>query len=90
MAFTTPHRHNGYVYPQAYCKVVIHRCNAIETNILVQVYANQQCRVENKEPICEVSHTLPSDLENWAGNPIEGAYIKLQALGLYPEATWNI
>lgn len=89
MAFTTPYTHNGFTYPEAYCKTVVTSCDNKDLVVHVLVYANAACRNENFEPIIKVQHIINADLPEWQGNPVEGAYAKLEQSGLYPDATWN-
>lgn len=90
MAFTTPYTHNGFVYPEAYCKTIIAYCDSKDLIVRVLIYANTACRSDNFEPIITLQHILPSSLADWQGNPVEGAYAKLEQSDLYPDATWNV
>jgi hypothetical protein len=90
MAFITPYSHNGFTYPEAYCKAIVAYCDSKDLAIHVLVYADINCREGKFEPITKVQHILPSDLDAWQGNPVEGAYQKLEASQLYPAATWNV
>lgn len=90
MAFRTPYTHNGFTYPEAYCKATIARLDTAQVVIKIFVYPNEACRTDNYTPIVEVFHVLDTDLDNWTANPIACCYSKLEAAGIYPDATWNV
>ena len=90
MAFTSPCTHNGYTYPNAYYKATIARMDASHVVIRLEIYPDAACRKDGYAYLTEQLQVLPSDLDNWSVNPIEGCYSKLQASGIYPDATWNV
>ena len=92
MAFLTPLEVAGRIYPKAYIKATIARCDTKQVVIKLEAWETQELREAGVTPLAwdRDLRSPQTELELQADNPVDYAYKLLEASGEFTKAAWNV